>query len=765
MPKFHILLFYLFLFWIPDTFAQNVDFTKANFPGQTNELSKADKNLQIGDKAFNDGYYRVALQHYLRANDFNPNSADLNFNIGLSYLNSSSKNKAKAHFEKAYALLPDVTNDIHYWLGYCYHLDMDWDKAESEYNIYLTAVNQTKNQAEIKKTLKRLEECRYGREMVKNPIVVKTTNLGAEVNSSYTDYNPVLTKDQDQLMFTSRRPGTTAGPEGEKDQTIDEYWEDIYVSYSFNSKWTKPKNMGAPINTFGHESCNNLSPNGERLLLYMDNRGQGEIFESVLQKDLTWSQPVRLPEPVNTKYHESSASLSSGLDSLYFVSERPGGFGGKDIYLGVRIVNTGIWVSVQNLGPTINTEYDEESVFIMPDGKTLFFSSSGHSSMGGFDIFKSEMINKVWSKPVNLGYPLNTTDDDVNFVMTTGEKKGYYASVKNEGFGERDLYLVEFGEAGMSNEKADANKFISGKKTPNSIILKGIVTDSYNRKPLQANIQIFYADSAVLAEQLSTDPSSGAYAVFLPSGKSYVVNVTSANRNSATAEITLPPAGQGSEILKDFELSVLTGVTTLLKGKVLDKDSKKGIIASITIRDEVNETDIAKIKSGVNGDFEAAVPAGRTYSLVVKAEDYMSEYDNLEVSIDKKGQIIEKDFTLNGLTVGNRITLKNIFYDSNKATLRPGSMIELDRLIEMLRENPTMRIEISSHTDNKGSAEYNLTLSMDRSKSVVNYLISKEINAGRLENKGYGLTQPVADNETEMGRQMNRRTEFRILSK
>jgi len=768
-------LFYVFLltfcFLSEGVFSQNIEFTKSNFPGKLNELTKAEKNLTVGDKAFNDGYYRLALTYYLRANEFNPNNADLNFNIGICYLNSSFKNKAKIHFEKAYSLIPEITTDIHYWLGYCNQLEMDWDKAETEYGIYLTIVTKNKDREEIKKTNKRLEECRNGREMVKRPIIVRTTNLGAEINSAFTDYNPLLTKDQDQLMFTSRRPGTTTGDAGEKDLTSDEYWEDIYVSYSFNRKWTKPKNIGAPINTTGHESCNNISPNGERLLIYIDNRGQGEILESKLESDLTWSKPEMFGEPINTRYHESSASLSINLDSLFFVSERPGGIGGKDIYLAIRDVNSNSWKSIENLGQVINTEYDEESVFLSADGKTLYFSSQGHNSMGGFDIFKSDLKEKKWSTPVNLGYPLNTADDDVNFLMTPDGRKGYYASVKAEGFGERDLYLVEFGE--YSEMDADSALaliesyagFIAGKKTVSSVVLKGLVTNSYNRKPLAADIQIFYSDSAIMAEQVKTDPKTGKFAVFLQGGKSYILNVTAPNHNSATATVTIPTANQSLSISKDFELSVLSGVTTLLNGNVSDKTSKQPIIADILIKDGINENDIAKIKSNQNGDFQAALPAGRIYSIIVKAPDYMTEYDDLEIPLDKKGQASTKNIEMNSLAQGSRILLKNIFYDFNKASLRPRSIIELDRVIELLNEYPSMRIEISSHTDNKGSEEYNKNLSQDRSTSVLKYLVGKGINSARLENKGYGFSQPIATNDTDDGRQMNRRTEIRILSK
>ncbi len=751
--------------------AQNVEFSKANFPGRINELSKAEKELKDGDRDFNDGFYRLALQRYLKANDFNPNNADLNYNIGICYLNSSFKNKAKAHFEKAYSLKPNVTGDIHYWLGYCYHLELDWDKAEKEYDIYLTAVTQANNQPEVKKARKRLEECGYGREMVKKPIKVKITNLGAEINSSYTDYNPVLTKDQDQLMFTSRRPGTTAGPDGDKDITIDEYWEDIYVSYSFNQRWTKPKNIGAPINTVGHEATDNLSPNGERLLIFIDNRGQGDIYESAMQEDLNWSKPELLKDPISTKFHESSASLSTNLDSLYFVSERPSGIGGKDIYLAIRNVSSGKWTIIQNLGPNINTEYDEESVYLMPDGKTLYFSSRGHNSMGGYDIFKSELSGGQWGKPINLGYPLNTADDDVNLIMTSGGKKGYYASVRYEGFGERDLYQVELGES--TPEIADSVKtevletqFIAGKKTANSAILKGLITDSYNRNPIEAELQIFEADTAVLVEQIKTDPKTGTYAVYIPAGKSYLINVTAPNYTSTSGKVTIPPAATNPIVEKDFMLTVLSSVTTILKGKVSDIKTHQPLAANLVIRDNVKEVDVAQIKTNtLTGEYEVAIPAGRTYSMMIKSEDYMTAYDNVDIPIEKKGQIVTKDVDLNSLAVGNKIVLKNIFYDFDKATLRPASIVELNHLVDLLNEYPTMRIEISSHTDNKGTPEYNIVLSNNRSKSVVTYLINHGIDPARLENRGYGLTQPIASNDTDAGRQMNRRTEFRILSK
>ncbi len=752
--------------------AQNKDFNIANFPGKALELSQAQKDLSEGMKLYKEGpvRYKRALPLLEKANDFNPDNANLNYTIGMCYMFSSFKSKAQAFYEKAYDLDNKVASDIHYWLGMSYHLANNWDKARTEYMLYKEQVTNAKDEKAIKKINKRLEEINIGQERVKKPVNVKIENLGPEINSPYTDYGPIISADEDVLMFTSRRPGTTAGPEGDKDESIDEYWEDIYQSFSFGGKWTKAKNIGPPVNTDVHDATNNLSPNGEKLFINIDNQGQGDIYECDLV-NLQWSKPVKMKDPINTKYHESSATINSTLDTMYFISERPGGYGGRDIYMVIKDPKTNKWGNLTNAGPILNTEYDEEGVFILPDGKTMYFSSQAHTSMGGFDIFKTTKVNGQWTEPKNIGYPINTSDDDVFFVISANGLHGYYASFKKDGFGEKDIYMISFLP---DKEKTDSTEHknlegplvIHGKKTPTSALLKGMVLDQYNQKPIEnATIEIINTASNEIIEKFTTEELSGYYGVYIPSGTTLFATITAPSYKTKTDTVKIPASKGELVVDKNFLLTTKSDVIAVIKGKVFDAASKKPLQGSVKILDQITTKEIITVSSDIEGNYEAAVPTGKKYELIAKATDYQTAYGEINVPVSQKNQEIIKDFPLNSLAVGSKIILKNVFYDFDRATLRPQSIIELDRLVQLLNEYPFMRIELSSHTDNKGSAEYNITLSNARSKSCVDYLILKGINKSRLEFKGYGLTQPIATNDTDEGRQLNRRTEFKIISK
>jgi outer membrane protein OmpA-like peptidoglycan-associated protein/tetratricopeptide (TPR) repeat protein len=767
-----ILICTLLLCFLCEINAQNIEFNAANFPTKLVELNQAQTDLSEGMKLFKEGSFRYkrALPLLEKANEFNPNNATLNYHIAICYMFSSFKNKAKVHFEKAFELDKNVADDIHYWLGMSNHLANNWDKARTEYQLYKDLVLKSKNENELKKIDKRLEEVNIGQERVKKPVRVKIENLGPEINSPYTDYGPIISADEDVLMFTSRRPGTTSGPEGDKDDLIDEYWEDIYQSFSFGNKWTKAKNIGPPVNTDVHDATNNLSPSGEKLFINIDDQGQGDIYECDLV-NLQWSKPSRMKDPINTKYHESSATINKGLDTIYFISERPGGLGKRDIYMVVKDAKTNKWGNLTNGGPVINTEYDEEGVFLMPDGKTMYFSSQGHSSMGGFDIFKTTLNNGQWSKPENIGYPINTSDDDVFFVISANGLHGYYASYKKDGFGEKDIYLVNFLDSDSQLDSLEAKKqegplVIHGKKTPTSALMKGMVVDQYNQSPIEnATIELINTESNEIIEKFTTEELSGYYGVWVPSEKTLIATVSAPSYKSKIDTVKVPKSNGDLQIDKNFALVTKSDVTAIIKGKIYDSVSKKPLQASIKIVDNISTKEIVTVNSSPEGVYEAAVPTGKKYELVVKSPDYQTAYENVNVPVSQKNQEIIKDFPLNNLAVGSKIILKNIFYDFDKATLRAQSIIELDHLIQLLNDYPNMRIELSSHTDNKGTADYNVYLSNARSKSCVDYLISKGISKNRLEYKGYGLTQPIATNDTDAGRQLNRRTEFKILSK
>jgi len=712
---------FIFLFFVGrlTVLAQtNVEFEKENFKDKRDGLKEARSNVKAGDELYvlgmteyqqavdnfvkenhyipgiNDisgrgsAQFAAAVVPYKKANEFNPNNADLNYKIGFCLLwMPAGKFEALPYFEKAYKLNSNVSEDIQYMLGRGYHLDMQWEKAIAAYKAYLPFLSQkaSDNKVKIEDVNKKIGECMQGLELSSHPERVFIDNLGCIVNSKYPDYGPLISTDESVMIFTSRREGTTGGKKAES----GEFNEDLYMSTckDESSPWSAAINLGKPINTDDHDATAGLSPDGTTLYIYrFTMKDGGDIWECHQSGD-TWTKPERMNKNINSDAHESTVSLSYDGKTLYFVSDRKGGMGGKDIYVS-HLDPKGKWGPAENLGAPINTMYSEEGVFIHPDGKTLYFSSQGHKTIGGYDLFKSSLVDGKWSEPVNMGYPVNGPDDDVFFVISGSERHGYYASKKSEGCGEKDIYKITF----LGPEK-----------------------------PFAMN-----AEDNLLA------------------------SVTAPIK----ARVVAPP------------MAIKTAALTILKGVVTDALTGKPLEATIDLIDNQRNEVIASFKSNsASGKYLVTLPAGKNYGIAVKADNYLFHSENFDIPNAAAFQEVTKDIQLNNLAVGTKIVLRNIFFDFDKSTLRSESTNELERLTKLLTDVPTLKIEISGHTDNKGSAEYNQKLSESRAKAVVDYLVSKGIGADRLQFKGYGLTQPMAGNETDEGRQLNRRTEFKVLSK
>ncbi|MFI5150116.1 MAG: OmpA family protein [Bacteroidia bacterium] len=694
----------------------NVEFDKENFKDRKDELREAKSNIKKGDSEYENGMgdfmsavnkfekenhyvpeindiygqgsgsFANAVDFYKKAQTFNPNNADLNFKIGFCLLwMPAGKFEALPYFEKAYKLNPNVNPDIQYLLGRGYHLNMDWDKAIAAYKAYLPflTAKAAENKIKIDDANKKIQECMVGQDLMKKPERVFIDNLGCQVNSRYSDYGPLISTDESIMIFTSRRDGGT----GSEKTPSGEFFEDLYISTCKNGQWVPAKNMGPPINGADHDATAGLSPDGTTLYIYRnDGRDGGDIWECHQSGD-TWTKPERMNKNINSSAHESTVSLSYDGKILYFISDKPGGMGGKDIYLS-RLDEKGRWGPAENLGAPINTMYSEEAVFIHPDGKTMYFSSQGHQTMGGYDLFKSTLVNGKWTEPVNMGYPVNGPDDDVFFVISGSGRHGYYASKKSDGCGEKDIYKITF----LGPEK-----------------------------PFAMN-----SEDNLLASVAAPIKS----------------------------RVVAPP------------VEIKTTALTILKGVITDALTGKPLEATIELVDNQRNEVIASFKSNsVSGKYLVTLPAGKNYGIAVKAEKYLFHSENFDIPASSAFQEVTKDIALNNLAVGTKIVLRNIFFDFDKSTLRPESTNELERLTKLLQDVPTLKIEISGHTDNKGSAEYNQKLSENRAKAVVDYLTGKGIAADRLQFKGYGLTQPMAPNDNDEGRQLNRRTEFKVLSK
>ncbi len=437
--------------------------------------------------------------------------------------------------------------------------------------------------------------------------------------------------------------------------------EDFYQSVKVNGKWQTATYLSNQINTPQYnEGSQSISLNGKVLFFTGCNRPDGlgrcDIYISI-KKGNEWTKPFDIAPPINTPGWESQPSISADGRTLYFVSNRKGGFGGYDIWKS-NLTEKG-WSEPENLGPNINTAFDEQSPFIHADDSTLYFCSNGWPGLGGMDLFVSRLgKDGKWQKPTNLGYPINSSGDENGLTTTANGNYAFFASNKLNGYGGFDIYTFE-----------------------------------------------------------------------------------------------LPPALRPHQV-------------TYVKGTVMDAITKKPLEASVDILDlEKNDPVYQDYSSEEEGYFLATITTGKDYALNIAKEGYLFYSGNFSL----KGRVTKDSFNirvyLQPIEIGGKVVLQNIFFATNKFDLQDESRTELQKLIDFLTQNPKLKIEVSGHTDNKGTMQANQVLSENRARSVYQYLIANGISADRLSFKGFGQTQPIASNDTEDGRSQNRRTEFKIVAK
>jgi outer membrane protein OmpA-like peptidoglycan-associated protein len=397
-----------------------------------------------GDAAYNIGGKMLALETYELALKANPNNIRANFMAGKCILETVDKGRASKYLIKAFELDPKVSKDILFLIGESYHLGFKFDEAVDYYQKYTqelkaAGLKTTEAKNALAKTEKRIQECENAKKFTADPNAYQSTNAGDNINSVYPDYGVAVNKDETMMVFTSRREGSTGIGNVDKDL---QFFEDIYIAYFKDGAWQPAQNMGPTINTEYHDASIGLSPDGKTLFLYKDENG-GDIYVSDMKDDSTWTEPHPIDDQVNSPHNENSISISADGNTMYFTSDRPGGLGGIDIWI-CKKDKKGRWGKPENIGAPINTPNNEDGPFIDYDNKTLYFSSNAHEGMGGYDVFVSEFdsVAKTWKEPVNIGYPISTPDNDIYFVKSGDSKYGYYASVKDDGLGEKDIYKV-----------------------------------------------------------------------------------------------------------------------------------------------------------------------------------------------------------------------------------------------------------------------------------------------------------------------------------
>lgn len=474
--------------------------------------------------------------------------------------------------------------------------------------------------------------------------VFNPVNLGDSINSPVSEYFPAFTIDSKRLIFTRRVRGIN---------------EDFFETVRNNQQWSLAQPLAGNINTNANEGAQNISQDGQWLIFtgcnFPEGYGSCDLYISYLTPD-GWSAPENMGNRINTDQWETAPSLSPDKQDLYFTSKRFGGYGGSDIYVSHRRPN-GQWSEPENLGPEINTIGDESCPFIHADNQTLYFTSSGLPGYGGDDLFVThKLADGKWSTPLNLGYPINTIDNEGSMVVTADGTTAYYASNRSDSRGGLDLYSFE--------------------------LRKDI-------RPIK---------------------------------------------------------------------------TLWVEGRVYDKKTGKGLPSAVLLTDLATKEVISKVQTDETGHYLTTLPTGHDYAFNVNRRGYLFSSDHFLLKEKTADSVYHTDIALQPVEANASIVLNNIFFDVNKFELKPESQVDLDQVIAFLKENPAVIIQISGHTDNSGKAADNLTLSANRAKSVVNYLLVHGIAPARLKYQGYGDKVPVAPNTTEQGKAQNRRTELKIVS-
>lgn len=521
-----LILTICFSFTLP-TFAQKEE-EKENL-----SLKMAQAWLRYNEEDYNGALriYRDLIKHY-------PENAQLNFRMGQCYIETNKMDSALAHLTVATQMDTTIKNDAFFLTGKAYQYIGDLDKAIDAYYKYKSKLTPKQNERDFVNVL--LQQCLLAKEQMANPVNVKITNLGSAINTKYVDACPSITADGKTIIFTSRRPENTGG---KIDPFSEDYYDDIYIS-TFDDKtrkWSKAENLGAPINTEAHDANMSISPDGNTIFIYknvIDVTKSGDIYYSTRKPTGEWQEPrAHEGEYVNSSFFESSACITPDGNTIFYVSEKAKeGFGNGDIYMVKKVGK--VWGKPANLGSTINTVYDEIGVYIHPDGKTLFFSSNGHKTMGGYDIFMSVLgEDGRWSEPINLGYPINTTRDEIHFVLGTDRRTAYISSNRDDGFGKYDIYVVDMSYYFKTNKDIPANlaTAISG---PPLSILKGKVSDSETNTPIKANIIIknLVEDKTHITES----DENGEYFITLPADIKYEILVKTKGYKNLAVKFKLP---------------------------------------------------------------------------------------------------------------------------------------------------------------------------------------------------------------------------------
>lgn len=724
--------------------------------------------------------YESALPLYQEAVNNGVSDPIVHYRLGVCYtyaLALSDQYKAIPYLEQALKQKESagIPEEVHYYLGQMYHKDIKISEAIEQLEKYqktLTDKNK-KEQEDVNRML----------EVAKNALFLINENRGIvinsfeAINSEYTEYNPLITADENMLAYTAVRE--------EKGRVS----ENIYTAQRNNNGiWEEA--VPIDIKSKTHVGTAGISPDGQEMLVFIAGANNTGSLYAIQKEANGWSNPVTLGSQINSQYLETTASITPDGKTIYFASNRRDSYGGLDIYTSTKQSN-GSWSKPENLGPEINTAYNEDAPFIHPDSRTLFFTSDGHNTMGGTDIFKTYFAGSKWQRPTNLGYPINTPTNDNYFTLTANAKIGYFSSERKGGKGGQDIYYFE-----MPAHEANI---------PLTLIKGKILVDDDGLKPVPTKIKVVDVDANREVQYVyRPDPVTGKYLIILPPGKNYDLIIESEDYLPYTANINLPNQQYFYELYQEIilkpikQFDVTVGQEVIVKNAFYDTKNEEKSTARIA-----NETMLVKNDSVDTYELmESIIAAGDeeayNYLLGLMYENDPIEDINFDETVNDKIEAAKRSYyydetgkdNLVAKKVGNETIytlptfyvtmapvnqqdekvaptnynrgilddIQKLYFAVGKSGVDSKYTAELTKVLEALNDHPDLGVQISGYASPEGDAEANRKLSNQRATEVLNFFNQRGVVRRRIVALGYGET---SDEQTKA--EESRRVEIKLV--
>ncbi|GAA3960304.1 hypothetical protein GCM10022407_04090 [Hymenobacter antarcticus] len=576
------------------------------------------KDLKAGNKLFEQDNYRAAIPYYEKVLAKDPNNAKALFNAGISYM-SFDKEKASDYIYKAQKIKPKVDKSVEYWLGRVDHLNYNFDEAVAHFQAYNATLKKSDQRKEELAQL--IAHSKNAKVQFNSPKDIFVKNLGPTINTQYSEHSPVISSDDKTLIFTSRGEavtGATGNISDKKNKSIaadGEYFEDIFEATRVDDEnWQKPRSLSGVLNGKGHDASTQLFDNDSKLLMYR-NDNNGDIFVSD-KSGGDWGVPKPLDANINSKAYEGDAYITPDGLTLIFATGKYSEDGTLDLFQSTRVAG-GDFGPAKSLGANINTKYDDDSPYMSKDGKTLYFSSRGHNTMGGYDIFKSEYDEaaRKWGPSQNMGYPINTPDDDSYYRLSPDGSYAYLSSYRIGGYGEKDIYTINY----IKNANIIGKVF---SKRDSTTVIPGV----------ELVFSGAQADKTALSFRDITKPD-GAYQVAVLSGRTYQVAVSKDGKNIETQEFAVPVSTNDSTtITKNFYVDYIDTTSTGLAFKNIYFDTDKYKLRPESITELNNTSQVLMANTGINISIEGHCDSRNTdeYNMVLGQNRAEAAYNYLK---------------------------------------------------------------------------------------------------------------------------------------